>query len=155
MGLLSFFEHGRSVRPSTILTLYLLAAVLCDGINLSTLYQNHGYSPLIGLLAAVVGLKFLLLVVETQSKQAYLREPYKAMPVEQLVSTLSGVFLFWINGEILKGYSKLLSVSDLPALDDGLRSRHLRERMVAAWEKTGTFIIILDTLIPLPQVLIP
>ena len=133
---LSFFEHGRSVKPSTLLIFYLLESVICEGALLRSFYLNHGSST-IPVLPTVFGLKFLLLILESLNKQSFLREPYKDLPVEQTVSDLNRAFLFWINDLILLGNSKLLTYSDLPRLDDGLRSRDLRVRMEDVWDKTS------------------
>jgi len=135
----SFLEHGRSVKPSTLLTLYLLAAVCCEVLLLPSLYRYYGGTAMPPILTAAVGLKFILLVIESLSKRSYLREPYQGLPVEQTVSVLSRATLFWANDIILLGNSKLLSVSDLPELDDALRSKDLRTRMEAAWDKTGKY----------------
>jgi ATP-binding cassette subfamily C (CFTR/MRP) protein 1 len=138
---LSFLEHGRSVKPSTLLVFYLLASVLCEGFLLRPLYIDHGNSVAVPVLTAAFGLKFLFLIVESINKRSYLREPYNELSVEQTVSDLSRVFLFWINDLILLGNSKLLTVSDLPALDDSLKSRGARLRMEDIWEKTSEYCI--------------
>jgi ATP-binding cassette, subfamily C (CFTR/MRP), member 1 len=132
---LSFFEHGRSVKPSTLLIFYLLASVICEGVLLRSFY--HGNSATLHVLTVAFGFKFLFLILESTNKRSYLREPYKELPVEQTVSVLSRAFLFWINDLILLGNSKLLTYSDLPSLNDGLKSRDLRVRMEDVWDKTG------------------
>lgn len=134
--LLSFFEHGRSVKPSSLLSLYLLVSVPCDAIGLWSLYQSHGHSPRISLLATALAVKFLLLVLESSTKRRYLREPYRDLPLEQTIGVINRAFLFWVNAEIMKGNSKMLSVPDLPDLDEPLKSKELRARMELAWEKT-------------------
>ncbi|KAE9374390.1 putative multidrug resistance protein [Stipitochalara longipes BDJ] len=133
---LSFFEHGRSVKPSSLLIFYLLASVICGGALLRSFYLIHRNSTTPVVLTAIIGLKSLLLVLESISKQSYLREPYKELPTEQTVSDLNRAFLFWVNDLILLGNSKLLTYSDLPGLDDTLKSRALRLRMEDVWDKT-------------------
>jgi len=133
---LSFLEHGRSVKPSTLLISYLLASIICDGVLLQSLYLTHGNSASAAVLTAEVGLKFLLLILESNSKRSYLRAPYKELPIEQTVSDLNRAFLFWVNAFILLGNSKLLTYSDLPSLDEKLKSRDLRVRMEKVWNKT-------------------
>lgn len=134
---LSFFEHGRTVKPSTLLIFYLLASVICNGILLQSSYLQYANTTVLPILILKVGLKFLFLIVESTSKRSYLREPYRELPVEQTVSVLNRAFLFWVNDLILLGSSKLLTYSDLPSLDDGLKSRDLRARMEDAWDKTS------------------
>ncbi|CEJ87424.1 hypothetical protein VHEMI04411 [[Torrubiella] hemipterigena] len=125
---LSFFEHGRSVTPSTILILYLFASIACQSLQL----QQNGLDNLEILYADLV-LRFALLIMELSSKSAYLRHPYSELSPEQTTSSVSRAFLFWLNDLILLGNSKLLSRADLPRLDDGLRSSPLRERMEDMW----------------------
>lgn len=132
---LSFFEHGRAVKPSTLLISYLLACVICQVVLLRSLYLQFG-SSITPAITAILGLKVLLLIVESISKGAYLREPYNHLPVEQTVSDLNRAFLFWVNSLILYGNSNLLTFSDLPSLDEPLRSRDIRVRMGKVWEKT-------------------
>lgn len=136
--LLSFREHGRSVKPSTLLTLYLVASIICDSINLASIYQGHAETRTLALLTASSGLKAILLILECLNKRSYLREPYKTLPLEQTAADLNRVFLFWMNGQIWQGHIKLLSVADLPTLDYDIKSRGLRTRMIEAWDKTGT-----------------
>jgi len=138
---LSFFEHGRSVKPSTLLILYLLASVICEGVFLRSFYLNNGNSATPPVLTAAFGLKFIFLILEPTNKRSYLREHYKELPVEQTVSDLNRAFLFWVNDLILLGNSKILTYPDLPSLDDGLKSRYLRVRMEDTWDKTSEHLI--------------
>jgi ATP-binding cassette subfamily C (CFTR/MRP) protein 1 len=134
---LSFLEHGRSVKPSTLLIFYFLVSVLCEGILLRPLYLES--SAALPILTAACGLKFVFLIIESINKRSYLREPYKELAVEQTVSDLNRAVLFWINDLILLGNSKLLTVSDVPSLDDSLKSRAIRVRMQEVWAKTSEF----------------
>jgi ATP-binding cassette, subfamily C (CFTR/MRP), member 1 len=134
---LSFLEHGRSVKPSTLITFYLVASIICDSINLATVYERQAETRILALLTASSGLKVILLVLETLNKRSYLREPYKILPLEETVSDLNRIFLFWMNGQIWKGHKKLLSVADLPELDEHMKSIGLRATAVQVWEKSG------------------
>jgi hypothetical protein len=120
-----------------LLIFYLLASVICEGVLLQSFYLDHGSSTTPPVLTTVLGLKFLLLILESINKRPFLRQPYKDLPVEQTVSDINRAFLFWVNDLILLGNSKLLAYSDLPSLDDGLRSRDLRVRMEDMWDKTS------------------
>ena len=140
---LSFQEHGRAVKPSTLLISYLLASVICNEVLLRSLYLTCRISAGPALLAAEISFKFLLLILESTSKRSYLREPYKDLPIEQTVSDLNRAFLFWVNPLILLGNSKLLTPSDLPTLDETLKSRDLRVRMEKVWDDTGKFSLCL------------
>lgn len=134
---LSFLEHGRSIKPSTLLLFYLLASVIFEGVLLRSFYLDHENSTNPATLTTSFVLKLLFLVVESINKQSYLREPFKGLPVEQTVSDLNRAFLFWVNSLILLGNRKLLTREDLPSLDAGLESRDLRLRIEPAWEKNS------------------
>lgn len=135
---LSFFVHGRSIRPSTSLTLYLLVSALGEGVQLSSMYPSHGKFGTSTILATTsLVLRLVLLILESRTKQGYLRDPYKALPTEQTVSNLNRAFLFWVNDVILLGNYKLLLYHDLPALDDKLQSRRLRIQVEGLWGKIG------------------
>ncbi|KAH8591587.1 P-loop containing nucleoside triphosphate hydrolase protein [Bisporella sp. PMI_857] len=132
---LSFLEHGRSVKPSTLLILYLLASIICEGVLLLSFFLAHGISATASVFVAAFGLKFLFLILESISKRSYLRAPYRELPIEQTASDLNRAFLFWINDLISLGNSKLLVYSDLPGLNDSLKSRDIRARMEGVWDK--------------------
>jgi ATP-binding cassette subfamily C (CFTR/MRP) protein 1 len=134
---LSFFEHGRSVKPSTLLISYLLASVICEGVLLRSFYMKYENSATPPVLTAAFGLKLLFLILESISKRSYLREPYKELPIEQTVSDLNRAFLIWINDLILLGNSKLLTYSDLPKLHENLKSGEIRVQMEKIWDKTS------------------
>ncbi|KAH8891439.1 P-loop containing nucleoside triphosphate hydrolase protein [Thozetella sp. PMI_491] len=140
---LSFLEHGRSPKPSTLLIAYLLASLICDGFFLRSIFSGHPLSAAPPVVLAAISPKFLYLIVESTNKRSYLRQPYKELPIEQTVSDLNRTFLFWINELILLGSSKLLTYHDLPGLDDTLQSRGIRERMEDLWAKTesGTALL--------------
>ena len=133
--LLSFFEHGRSITPSTVLIIYLFASVLCQPLDQ---YQNESASLLIFCIGR--GLKLILLVTESRSKTTYLRKPYSELPPEQTCNSINRAFLFWINSLIMLGNSKVLAQSDLPNLDDALKSRPLREQMEHSWATASKYL---------------
>lgn len=132
---LSYLEHGRSVKPSTLLISYLLASIICDGVLLHLQLQESFASP--HLLSAALTLKLLLLILESINKHSYLRDPFKCLPIEQTVSDLNRTFLFWINDLILLGRSKILIYQDLPEVSEDLKSWGLRMQMEDRWAAAG------------------
>ncbi|KAI4597331.1 hypothetical protein KJ359_004437 [Pestalotiopsis sp. 9143b] len=102
------------------------------------MYPSHGKFGTSTILATTsLVLRLVLLILESRTKQGYLRDPYKALPTEQTVSNLNRAFLFWVNDVILLGNYKLLLYHDLPALDDKLQSRRLRIQVEGLWGKIG------------------
>lgn len=139
---LSFFVHGRSIRPSTSFALYLLVSALGEGVQPSAAYHSHGKSGTSTILATTsLVLRLVLFILESRTKRGYLRDPYKELPTEQTVSNLNRAFLFWVNDIIMLGNYKLLLYHDLPALDDKVESRRLRVQMEGLWGRHGKQII--------------
>ncbi|KAI0520681.1 P-loop containing nucleoside triphosphate hydrolase protein [Xylaria bambusicola] len=135
---LSFLEHGRATKPSTLLISYLLSSTLIEGaFLLPSSFFHHGEIIITDVLTAAFCVKLLLLIIELRSKRSYLREPYRGLSVEQTSSVLDRAFLIWVNGFIFLGNTKLMNHSDLPGLDDKLQSRSLRVKMEEIWEKTA------------------
>lgn len=61
---LSHFEHTRSVKPSSILTLYLLFSCLFDVARTRTLWTIEGNVLIAGLFTTTVPVKFCILLLE-------------------------------------------------------------------------------------------
>ena len=137
LGLLSFFEHQRTLRPSMLLEFYLLFSLLFDGAKVRTLWlQGYNNDPAIVSTVALV-LKFLLLVAEAQTKRKWLRIEWKSQSPEA-TSGLFGKSLFlWLNQTFRRGYSNSFSVEDLLQLDKHLMAHYLFEKLQQPWSNIG------------------
>ncbi|RAL17389.1 P-loop containing nucleoside triphosphate hydrolase protein [Aspergillus homomorphus CBS 101889] len=132
---LSAIEHDRSVRPSSLLSIYLLMSTLFDAVQVRTLFIRHYPSPLPALTAATMGLKLLLLVVEAQNKRRYLKSPLRATPPESTSGIFARTVFWWLNRLFLRGFQKLLTIEDLFPTDEELSSNRLRRKVRKAWKK--------------------
>ncbi|GKZ39798.1 hypothetical protein AbraIFM66950_001228, partial [Aspergillus brasiliensis] len=75
--------------------------------------------------SVVAGLKFLLLLLEATEKRSVLRPEYKNYPPEALAGIYNRSFFWWLNSLFRRGFSKVLGVDDLFALDKQLESKRL------------------------------
>ena len=139
--LLSYIEHVRCVRPSTIIALYCFFSLIFDGFQARTLFLLGTSAPLFWNFAAAVFVKLILLILESRSKAAYLKEPYKNLSVEELGGVFNVSFLWWINPLIFKGYKTLLSPDDLPKIDTQLSTQICRNDFQKAWDERCVFNI--------------
>jgi ATP-binding cassette subfamily C (CFTR/MRP) protein 1 len=135
VSVLVVVEHTKTVRPSTLTSLYLLTAILVGGTELRTLHLR-GYVPIIcQILAGDLVVKAVLLILESQPKQRILKLGTIYSPEET-----SGVFnravLQWLNPFFRKGYSSILTQQDVFPLDERLRSANIRDQMVQCWENS-------------------
>ncbi|KAI2671649.1 hypothetical protein CBS147355_8641 [Penicillium roqueforti] len=130
--ILSFFEHRRTVRPSSPVTLYV---ALCSVKDLIALTIPSGDLRTAGLMLLSIRLvlEFSLLVVELRNKLAILKPRYKHLAPEELTGIVGRALFWWINPILKEGYHELLTQDDLPKVDRALSSRILRKRLVRAW----------------------
>lgn len=131
---LSAIEHSRSVRPSTLICVYLLVSILLDSVQVRTLFLRPYYSPaLAGMVAAAVGLKTILLSIETQHKGKYLR--FKQYPPEELSGVFARTIFSWLNQLFFRGFRKILTLDDLFPTDSELGSDLLLRALKFNWVK--------------------
>ncbi|KAF4624351.1 hypothetical protein G7Y89_g13820 [Cudoniella acicularis] len=131
---LSYQEHRLSIQPSTLLSVYLLASLLGDLLLWGNVFPPDEIPILVALYAAGYGMKFILLVLELQSKASILKSPYNQLPTEA-TSGISGRLLFlWVNPIFVQGYYNILAIKDIPELDERLASAYVRDAMQHSWK---------------------
>lgn len=135
IAILSTIEHHRSVRPSSLLSIYLFFSTIFDAVQVRTLFIRHYPSSLGALSAATVALKLLLLALEAQNKRSYLKEPLIAIPPESTSGVLARTVFWWLNRLFVVGFRKLLTLEDLFPTDSDLDSGCLRRKIGRAWKK--------------------
>jgi ATP-binding cassette, subfamily C (CFTR/MRP), member 1 len=137
---LSFLEHGRNVGPSTLLTSYFVIAILSDAIQACLLYVAWNLCNTWSLASAIAIIRFVLLVLECQTKRSILREPYDKLSPEETAGFLGTAFFWWVNKVLKTGYSKVLSLDDMPPLAKSLDVMKTREAMQREWDKRSLLI---------------
>ena len=70
---LSYLEHTRSVRPSTILSLYLSLTVILDIAQLRSLWLQLGPQGITGIFTASFVAKLVVLILGATNKRSTLR----------------------------------------------------------------------------------
>ncbi|CDM37008.1 hypothetical protein DTO013E5_7172 [Penicillium roqueforti] len=133
--LLSYMEHTRSIRPSTLLGVFLLASLVLDIPQSRTLFLMGDQTPMAAVFTAATGLKVILLMFEAQSKIHELRLPYRHHPPEATANVWARTLFWWLNPLFFRGFARLLSIEDLFSMDSKLATFHLRERMQASWAR--------------------
>lgn len=137
--IVSFLEHGRSVKPSDLLLIYLAASIFNDIIQAGLLYVAWNLCNPIGLPLATFVVKSVLLVVESQPKTDILRKPYDKLGPEDTSGVFGLVFFWWANHLLWLGNTKILSSEDLPAMQTDLDALKIRGQMQAQWDKRSKF----------------
>ncbi|KAL6714215.1 hypothetical protein ACLMJK_008710 [Lecanora helva] len=135
LGLLSFVEHQKTLRPSLILDIWLFITLLFDIAHTRTLWLQGYHSTIAGLLTASVVIKALLVVVEGIEKRTILRDRWRTATPEETAGFYNQAFFWWLNPLFLKGYSKSLELEELYTLDKHLSTDYLYPRVKQAWEE--------------------
>lgn len=138
--LLSFFEHSRSVRPSTLLISHLSLTCLFDLAQLRTLFLLSGFETLAAVESAIVISKFALLLCEIREKTLFLRPKYQHLSLESTSSIISRSLLWWLNGIFTRGYRSLSTFLNSYDLDFDLGSQSVAERAQRQWDERGMSI---------------
>ncbi len=130
---LSYFEHSRTICPSSFLNLYLLLSLILDLIQARSLLHASELHALMLVYIAGICVKLLVLILEAQSKHPYLKPAYQALSPEVTAGIINRTLFWWINSLFQIGYRKLLTYQDLPVLDEKLSSEPLRLKLQYKW----------------------
>jgi hypothetical protein len=126
-------EHGRTIRPSSVICLYLLAAITSDSVQLRTLFIRKYVPSIAKLVALSIAAKVLLLGLESTSKQSYLKAKKEYGP-EEVTGIFGRSVFWWLNSLFLLGRQKILSPADMFPLNHDLRAQLLQKRMQESWQ---------------------
>lgn len=130
-----FTSHRRAIRPSTILSLYLSAAVILGIARVRTLWilGNAVYEASLATASLVLAAFALLL---ESAKSAPIVGSEKVVNTPEVYSGFWNRIAFaWLSATFRLGYAKVISVNDLPDLDPKLESSVLHKTLNMAWAK--------------------
>ncbi|KAI1419772.1 P-loop containing nucleoside triphosphate hydrolase protein [Xylaria sp. FL1777] len=134
LGLLSHLEHSKSIRPSFIITFYLIFTVFLDIARARTQWLLKNTDGIAATLTASLTVKIALLALEAVEKRRFLVDGYREYPPESTSGPFGRGFFLWLNSLLLSGFGKVLSLADLPSISEKLDSRMLAKDLSAAWE---------------------
>ncbi|OQE44692.1 hypothetical protein PENCOP_c002G03156 [Penicillium coprophilum] len=135
---LSYIYHCRSIRPSTLLTLFLSTRFLLGIARVRTLWLIPDETS--KAIIFTVGFVFTLfsLVLESSGKESLVIEGTEKPATPEPFSSLWKQASFaWLAGTFRLGYSKVISVDDLPDLDPRLNSEIVGHKLQSVWSKQG------------------
>ncbi|KAH7400242.1 P-loop containing nucleoside triphosphate hydrolase protein [Cadophora sp. MPI-SDFR-AT-0126] len=132
---LSILEHVRSIRPSSLILIYLAISFIGHTVQFS-LFGNQEPNPgNLGAELTQICVEFAFLVTESQTKKPILKSEYLDISPEEASSIIGRTFFGWINPVLMKGYRKILPHTDLPDVDNKLSSEALRGRILFSWDQ--------------------
>ncbi|KJZ80040.1 hypothetical protein HIM_00754 [Hirsutella minnesotensis 3608] len=134
LGALSCLEHRRSVRPSSVVLVYLVFSCAFDAVQCRTLWllDEPTLAPVFSVLLAC---KLFVLALELSEKRHILLPPWKTLPPEATSSIISKSVFWWLNGLLLRGFRTTLQTDTLYELDRGLKSKFLLDNLLQSRQK--------------------
>ncbi|EHA23283.1 hypothetical protein ASPNIDRAFT_37295 [Aspergillus niger ATCC 1015] len=136
--ILSWNEHIRSVSPSNLLCIYLLFSTLFDGVQARTLWLRFP-STIAGTCTAGLGVRFLLLIAESQEKQTSLKPQFANYSPEKLGGMVNRIIFWWLNPLLARGSRGLLSPSYLFPIDPNLSAEVAQGKFESKWSLTMNY----------------
>ncbi|KGO40807.1 ABC transporter, transmembrane domain, type 1 [Penicillium expansum] len=134
---LSWVEDQRSVKPSSLLAIYLVFTLLFDIVQTRTLWLSHRNSHRSSLIPSLftvnVVAKTAMVLFESLGKQKHLMGSYQDLPPESTSGIVNRSFMWWLNRLFAIGFRNLLTIEDLDHLDKPLESAETAQTASRAW----------------------
>lgn len=131
---LSWVEDARSIRPSSMLSSYLVVTLILDIADCWILWLRRIDDTNLAISTAFMVVKLVMLFLESLSKTCYLYDIDHLSP-EATSGLLSRSFLWWMNGLFRQGLRSTLTLDDLYPLDEHLASAALSINIQEAWAR--------------------
>ncbi|KAI8633154.1 putative ABC transporter [Xylariaceae sp. FL1651] len=128
-------EHSRSVRPSSVIGIYVLFSLVLDAAQARTLWLRQVPTALPVIFTTGLTVKALVCFLEARNKKHALLPPYRQLSSEELAGIYSRTLLWWINPMFWLGYHGNLSFESLYAIDSRLSSTLLQQEFSENWKK--------------------
>jgi ATP-binding cassette subfamily C (CFTR/MRP) protein 1 len=126
-------DHLYSVRPSTILNVYLLLSILLDTLQLPTIWTRHDTFAVIFTISLFS--KVILILLEVRDKRSILAPPYQWYTPEATSGVFARRLFLWLTPLFGRGFSSTIRPDDLFGLDDELSSARLHRSILVHWHQ--------------------
>lgn len=135
---LSYLDHQRSLRPSTLLSLYLSISIILSIARIRTLWLMESSVAEPAVFTTMMVFNIIAFTLESVERKSSLKASHHSdMRKEYAPEQYSGLWVrtsfAWLLVTLRLGYSKFISVNDLPLLDTQLRSFVLRQKLTSTW----------------------
>jgi len=147
--LLSHAEHVHSIRPSTIINVYLLVTLLFDIAHTRTLWIENAPKSIAAVFTVTVIIKFIVAIMEATEKRKILLAQYQNKHPEATSGIYSWAFFWWLNTLLTIGFRRIIRKEDLFPMEDEMSSSVLASRAKRLWNtanKTRSHALCWSTL---------
>ncbi|KAJ0386297.1 hypothetical protein COL922a_004688 [Colletotrichum nupharicola] len=137
-GGLSYIEHSKSLKPSSILNTYILVSLVLDGAILRTIWLSHLSAAISAVFTASFALKTAIVILEAQGKTRYLVDSDgRSLSPEETSGIYSRGLFWWLTPLLMTGFRRLLKPLDLFTLDESMSAAVLSERFWKHWNESS------------------
>ncbi|KAF5879184.1 putative abc multidrug protein [Botrytis fragariae] len=133
--ILSYFEHSRNVRPSSIINAYLFFTLPFDAAQLRTRWLRGDNVAGNAISTSILGVKLLLLILEAKGKRKILFQRYGYLSTESTSGLFARSLFWWLNPLFRLGFGGVVRDEDLFVADGELLSDACEDRLRKYWEK--------------------
>lgn len=134
---LSYAEHNKSLRPSSILSIYFFFTLFFDGVQTRTLWLQGYSNSICGIFVTSLALKAVILVLEAWEKTPYLASRLEARSPEETSGIFNRSVFYWLNNILLSGYQRVVTLKDLYPLDEQTEAAVLHVNIKKSWASVG------------------
>ncbi|KAH6996315.1 P-loop containing nucleoside triphosphate hydrolase protein [Ilyonectria sp. MPI-CAGE-AT-0026] len=138
---LSYAEHVKSPRPSSLLNAFLLVSLLLDAALLRTLWllpSSIMSASIPAVFTAACSLKAALLVLEAWDKSSYLVAGAGPYAPEVTAGLYARAVFAWVTPLLQTGFRRLLKPADLFSLDEDMGAAGLVGSFWWHWTKASS-----------------
>lgn len=133
----STVAHRASPRPSLPISAYLLVSSLLDLARVRTVWLMNDHTAIAAVLSASLGVKLLLLALESAGKRRFLLSQYTNMSQEETGGIFSRGLFLWLAALLMLGSRQALKLRDLFAIHHRIDSAAVFERLKTSLEQTN------------------
>lgn len=135
--LLSWLEDQRSIRPSDLMIVYFAVTGILSLPRARTLWLLPAFASRSAVVWTLVCFTTVaVLFVESVHKTRVLRTIYRQPSKEVTASFWVRSFFTWVLPLFRRGYSKVLSVQDMPDVDTALQGTEAEMQLQNAWNRS-------------------
>ncbi|KAF2158355.1 hypothetical protein M409DRAFT_38304 [Zasmidium cellare ATCC 36951] len=134
MGLLSHLENRRSLRPSSLLTLYLLATTPMNAARCRTLWNMPSSNAVIATFIVFTALIAVALGLELAPKDTLVLGEIEQPSSEEMRGIVERSLLTWIVPTFVYGYRNLFDTETLQSIDPKLARKRMKETVITGME---------------------
>lgn len=135
LAALSHLEHAKTIRPSFLISFYLIITVILDAVRVRTQWLARQNQAIADSLTASLAIKCVLVVLEGVEKRSLLLGLDRHFSRESTAGLISRSSFWWLNSLLVRGSKTVLTTEDLPTIHEKLDSEGLARELQAAWDK--------------------